>query len=102
MPKPYQMLDLGYPRTPTSATLRVAKPDGTVWDVPLQVVADHRDKAGAPRQEDCIGRIRAGAVRAASLGSYAQYEMDWTCDIAPYATLVEPHKSARLHLVVAH
>ena len=38
------MKDLGYPRTPTDAKLRVEMPDNTLWDVPVQLIADSRDE----------------------------------------------------------
>ncbi len=91
MPKPYQMLDLGYQRTPTSATLRVTMPDGTMWDVSLQVVVDSRDKHYQSEQEDTVGFIRNGGLSRFELYDWAGNNMNWE-DLEPYAVLVPQEK----------
>ena len=53
-----------YPRTPTTAKLRVTMPDGSKWDVPAQLIADSRD---AEKREDTIGLIRAGSAPSSIL-----------------------------------
>lgn len=58
--KAYTMKDLGYKRTPTEAKLRVEMPNGTLWDVPVQAIADSRDEHYAIDREDTIGGIRDG------------------------------------------
>lgn len=56
MPKPYQMKNLGYKRTPWPIehgflfTFRT----GEQWFVPLQMIADHYDAFYADEQMDCM------------------------------------------------
>lgn len=87
-PRPYTPRDLGYPRTPTSAFLRVTFPNGDTFDVPAQAVADSRDAHYADEQEDTAGFIRAGSLRPYELTDWASNNMDWS-DLAPYAVRVE-------------
>jgi len=56
----YTMKDLGYTRTPTDAMYQVEMPDGSLWQVPVQVIADSRDENYVEDQEDTIGYIRTG------------------------------------------
>jgi hypothetical protein len=75
--KPYTMKDLGYKRTPTTAKLRVEMPDGTLWDVPVQVIADSRDEHYADEEEDTIGGIRDGGLTDYEIKDWAAGNMNW-------------------------
>lgn len=71
------MKDLGYTRTPTDAKLRVEMPDGSLWDVPVQVIADSRDEHYAEEEEDTVGFIRAGELSKDEIADWAANDMNW-------------------------
>lgn len=77
-----------YPRTPTTAKLRVAMPDGSRWDVPAQLVADSRDDHYREDNEDTIGFIRDGRLDEFDLLDWAASNMNWD-DVAHAAVKVE-------------
>ena len=86
---------LGYERTPTDAVLRVEMPDGSLWDVPAQLIADSRDgyysterfPVDGGRLEDTIGLIRAGKLRPHELLRWAEESVGWW-DVGEHATRV--------------
>ena len=82
-PKPYTPLDLGYTRTPTSAKLRVRFSNGDTFDVPLQVVADDRDKHYQNHKEDTVGK-KDGWLAV----DWAENNMNWS-ELEPYAVKVD-------------
>lgn len=71
------MKDLGYERTPAEANLRVEMPDGSLWDVPVQLIADSRDENYADDKEDTIGFIRAGQLDKYEITDWAENNMNW-------------------------
>lgn len=85
----YEMKDLGYPRTPTTAQWVVTCPNGSVWHVPVQVIADSRDEHYAEDEEDTIGFIRAKRLDRYELNDWAFNSMN-TEDLEDYATMVKP------------
>ena len=80
------MTDIGYPRKPTSAMIRVEM-DNDVWDVPAQLVADSRDAHYSTEKEDTIGFIRDGSLDAGALHDWASNNMDWN-DVEDYAVQI--------------
>lgn len=84
----YVMADLGYLRTPTAAKLRVKFSDGSVWDVPLQIVADSRDDNYSHEKMDTVGDIRAKRISCHVLEEWSVNQMDWD-SFEPFAVLVE-------------
>ncbi len=91
--KPYIQKDLGYPRTPTTAKLRVTMPDGSIWAVPVQIVADSRDAWFNAEQksdgckEDTVKECRDCNQDEDDLADWAENNMDWI-DVVPYAERV--------------
>ena len=87
------MKDLGYKRTPTDAKLRVEMSDGSLWDVPVQVIADDRDDNYKNDKEDTIGFIRDGTLDAYEIEDWAANNMNWS-DVQRYAvkTGAQPKK----------
>lgn len=89
----YQMKDLGYKRTPTTAVLRVRFSNDEVWDVPAQVIVDSRDENYADEEEDTAGSIAIGGLSNYEIADWASNNMNW-CDLAPYATkVIQPPKA---------
>lgn len=87
-PHKYEQKDVGYPRTKTDAMLRVTfEEDGSVWDVPLQIVADSRDEHYGEKSYT-IGLIRADRLDKYTLTEWAINQMDWD-EFEPYAVRVE-------------
>lgn len=84
----YVMKDLGYTRTPTSAMYRVTMEDGSLWDVPLQAIADSRDEHYQEDEEDTIGFIRSGSLPQYEIRDWAGNNMNWE-DISDYAVRTE-------------
>lgn len=80
----YKIKKLGYERTPTSGQMRVEMPDGSQWDVPLQVIADSRDEYYRDEAEDTIGFIRAGQLETYDLKDWAANNMNWD-EVREYA-----------------
>ncbi len=89
--KPYAMKDLGYTRTPTKAKFRVEMPDGSIWEVPVQIIADSRDEYYSSDQEDTIGSIRAGDLTNYEITDWAGNNMNWE-DVSGFAIEV-PRKT---------
>ena len=77
-----------YERTPTTAMMRVAFPNGEQWEFPAQLVADSRDASYADEEEDSIGFIRAGSLDAFDLRDWAVNNMNWS-DVAVHAKKVQ-------------
>jgi hypothetical protein len=92
--KKYQMKDLGYKRTPTSATYVVEMSDGTRWGVPVQIVADSRDEHYAEDGEDTIGFIRNGSLDSFEIEDWAANNMNWS-EVVDYAKKM-PAKASRV------
>ena len=84
MGRPYIMKDLGYPRTPTTATMRVIMPDYSAWDVPVQAIVDSRDANYADEQEDTIGFIRKRSLDEYEIRDWAGNNMNWS-DVSVFA-----------------
>lgn len=84
----YKMKDLGYERTPTSAIYRVEMTDGSLWDVPVQVIADSRDEFYREHNEDTIGSIRDGTMDSSEIADWAQNDMNWS-DVKEFAVKAE-------------
>ena len=72
------MKDLGYERTSTDAKYHVTMPDGSVWAVPVQVIADDRDTHYRDEAEDTIGFIRAGELDEYEIKDWAANNMNWS------------------------
>lgn len=92
MSKPYIQKDLGYPRTPTSAMLRVRFGNGEVYDVPAQIVADDRDSYYRLRHPNIstggtVEYIQSGGSKGC-LMKWLKYDMDWS-EVEPYAVKVD-------------
>lgn len=80
----YVMKDLGYKRTPTTAKYRVEMSDGSLWEVPVQVIADSRDENYADEQEDTIGSIREKTLSDYEIQDWAGNYMNWS-DVKEFA-----------------
>ena len=81
-PADYQMKDLGYPRTPTTAVLRVEMGDGSRWDVPAQVIVDDRDAHYSDEREDTVLYIREGSMPAVEIREWGTSNMNWSDVVA--------------------
>lgn len=84
----YQMKDLGYKRTPTTAVFRVEMEDGSKWDVPVQAIADSRDENYKDEAEDTVGSIRRGRLDGYEINDWAGNNMNWS-DVKDYAVRAE-------------
>lgn len=80
----YEMKDLGYKRTPTEAMFRVEMGDGSLWDVPVQMIADSRDKHYRDDGEDTVGFIRDGGLGDYEIHDWAGNNMNWS-DVKAFA-----------------
>jgi len=76
-----------YPRTPTTSIIHVVFPNGEVFDIPAQIVADDRDRNYADEEEDTIGFIRRGQLDDYELIDWLSNNMNWE-DVAPFAVKV--------------
>lgn len=76
--KAYVMKDLGYKRTPTTAKYHTEMEDGSVWAVPVQVIADNRDENYREDDEDTIGSIRDGGLSHNEIYDWAGNNMNWS------------------------
>ena len=83
-PIKYTAKDLGYPRTSTKAMYRVEMPDGSHWEVPVQVIADSRDHHYREDKEDTIGFIRDGSLDQFEITDWAANNMNWS-DVEQFA-----------------
>ena len=72
----YQMKDLGYTRTPTSAVFRVEMEDGSKWDVPVQAIVDSRDEYYRDDQEDTVAMVRK-SLETYEIHDWAGNNMNW-------------------------
>ena len=84
----YEMKDLGYPRTPTDAMIRIYMEFET-WDVPVQIVADMRDQSKHERDglhHDVVRDCKAEGD-SYPLIDWAFGNMDWS-DVEQYAVQV--------------
>jgi hypothetical protein len=77
-----------YERTPTDAKMRVTMPDGTLYDVPVQAIADNRDDHYRDDKEDTVGFIRAGKLDQYEIEDWAANNMNWS-DVAKRAVKVD-------------
>lgn len=91
----YIQKDLGYPRTPTTAKFRVQMEDLSLWDVPVQAIADNRDAFYAENKEDTIGSIRDGGLSDAEIHDWAGNDMNWS-DVQAFATQVPTIQEKRV------
>lgn len=82
----YAMKDLGYARTPTKAVYRVEMEDHSLWDVPVQIIADSRDEHYASDKEDTVGYIRKGSLNGGEIQDWAGNNMNWD-DVKEFAVL---------------
>jgi hypothetical protein len=80
----YTAKDLGYKRTSTDAIYRLEMPDGSVWDVPIQAIADSRDDHYAEDREDTVGEIRDGRIHESAIDDWAENNMNWS-DVSKFA-----------------
>jgi hypothetical protein len=75
-------------KTKTDAKLRVTMPDGSKWDVPVQLIADDRDRHYVDEDEDTIRFVREGGLDAYDITDWASNNMNWS-DVEPFAVKVE-------------
>lgn len=87
MPQLYTQKDLGYPRATTTAMFRVEMEDKSLWDVPVQAIADSRDEHYAEDKEDTVGFIRRGGLTKGEIHDWAGNNMNWS-DVVNYAVPV--------------
>lgn len=85
--KKYEMKDLGYKRTPSSAMMWLREDNGRAWEFPVQLVADDRDSNYADEKEDTVGFIKDGSLGRGELADWASNNMNWS-DVADYAKCV--------------
>ena len=58
--------------------LRVTMPDGSMWEVPLEAIAEHRaDYFAARRSGNRMSLIQQAMKKPGILKEWAQNEMDW-------------------------
>lgn len=72
----------------TDAKLRVTMPDGSQWDVPVQIIADHRDEHYKDDAEDTIRFIRERSLDAFDIKDWAANNMNWS-DVKDHAVKVK-------------
>lgn len=93
-PEKYQQKDLGFPRETSRARLRISMPDGSQWDVPVQLIADSRDayyaKTDPEAKEDTIALCRT-AHDNYEIVDWVGNNMNWK-DVRRYATPVPPRR----------
>ena len=86
--KTYVMKDLGYKWTSTTAMYRVEMSDGSLWDVPVQVIVDSRDEHYQEDKEDTVRGIRAGTLSDYEIYDWAGNNMNWS-DVKDFAVKAE-------------
>lgn len=91
-PEAYKQKNLGYPRETTKARFRVTMPDGSQWDVPVQLIADSRDKHFADEREDTVALCRT-SHDSYEIVDWAGNNMNWK-DVRRYAVAIPPRKDA--------
>ncbi len=91
----YIQKDLGYHRASTNAVFRVQMEDLSLWDVPVQAIADSRDAFYAEDKEDTVQGIRDGGLAAAEINDWAGNEMNWS-DVQAFATQVPSIQEKRV------
>lgn len=87
MAKKYEMKDLGYPRTPCDARVRVTFSNGERWELPAQVVVDDRDANYQDELENTYGYILTGSLDGHAITRWLSGNMNW-CEVDEYATRV--------------
>lgn len=85
---PYQQKDLGYKRVKTKATIRLIFQNSEKWDVPLQAIADSRDKHYKDDKEDTVKSVRAGKLDDYEFQDWLSNNMNWS-DVSAYAVKVQ-------------
>lgn len=85
----YKQKNLGYPRATTSDRLRVTMPDGSLYDIPVQLIADSRDEyysiQDPDAHEDTVKLCRDSDDNYEIL-DWAGGNMNWE-DVEPYSKL---------------
>lgn len=89
--KTYKQKDLGYKRISTKAMYNVKMEDGSIWQVPAQIIADSRDEYYKNEKEDTIKYIKNGELVEYDLIDWAQNNMSWI-HVSEYAEKVESSK----------
>ena len=92
--KTYKQKNLGYKRTPTTASLNVTMEDGSVYSIPVQIIADNRDEYYFKEhkdEEDTIKYIRNKSLDSYNIKGWATNNMDWK-DVSEYAEKVDCSK----------
>ncbi len=84
MAEPYKQVDLGYPRQPTSDVVVVTFSNGESWSVPVQVIADSRDRHYETDHEDTAKFIADKTLDTSDVTEWLQGNMNWS-DVEPYA-----------------
>jgi len=74
---------------------RVQMDDNSLWDVPVQAIADSRDENYAYDKEDTIGSIRDGGLSDAEIHDWAGNNMNWD-EVEAYAVLVPASKQKKV------
>lgn len=82
--KKYKAKDLGYSRATTKAYAKVTFPNGELWIVPVQAIADSLDEEYS---DDCNDTIGHGDPL--DLIDWAKDNMNWK-ELEPYARKVKP------------
>lgn len=92
--KTYKQKDLGYKRAPTKALYHITMEDGSVYSVPVQLIADSRDEYYFKEykdEEDTIKYIKDGSLDSYDIGDWAANNMNWL-DVSEYAEKVDCSK----------
>lgn len=76
------------------AKFRVEMGDGSVWEIPVQVIVDSRDEHYREDAEDTIGFIRKGSLDSSEIADWAGNNMNWS-DVERFASPV-PAKSKKV------
>ncbi len=90
LPKQYEMKDLGYTRTPTTAEIQITMESGAIWGCPAQMIAAGRDKYYHDRCGDLEDTVRMcrDTEDNYELIDWLQNNMNWS-EIREYARLVK-------------
>ena len=91
MAETYQMKDLGYPRTPTTAKIILTCTNGDMWEIPAQLAADSRDEHYKNSKEDTVKDIRQGVIDDSELLDWAWGYLNWV-DVEKFATKLDVPK----------
>jgi hypothetical protein len=85
--KEYIQKNLGYPREKTDAKYRVTMNDGSIWEIPVQIIVDKRDEYYKDDEEDTIKFIRNKSLSVFEIEDWASNNMDWS-EVKDYAKKV--------------